>query len=222
MPGPKKLIAFPLYPGVTPLDLVGPLTVLRNLAGTRYQAVVVGPRIEPVATDTPLSIVPALTFDEVREPFGIIVPGGGPSTIDAMNDESLVDYVRTAAGTAGLVGSTGTGALILAAAGLLQGRRAATHWAYREVLEDLGATYVPDRWVEDGPYLTAAGGSAGIDMALHLLARLKSRSGAHLAQMFMEYDPQPPFGGIDASIADRDLAAALRSSTVLRSAREGR
>jgi transcriptional regulator GlxA family with amidase domain len=199
--GNKKLIAFTLYPGVSPLDLVGPLTVLRNLAGTRYRTVVVGERIEPVTTDTPLAIVPARTFAEVPEPFALIVPGAGPATVDAMHHEPLLAYVRGAAGTAELVGSTGTGALVLAAAGLLQGRRAATHRAYRGELDGGGVASVDDRWVEDGNYLTAAGGSAGIDMALHLLSRLKSRSGARLAQTFIEYDPRPPFGAIDRGAA---------------------
>src|SRR5688572_13963712 len=178
----KKLIAFTLYPGVTPLDLVGPLTVLRNLGiGWPFRTVVVGERIEPMATDTPLQMIPARTFREVPAPFGVIVPGGGEATLQAMQDESLLAYVRSAAETAELVGSTGNGALILGAAGLLAGRRAATHWAYGELLESLGATYARERWVEDGTLLTAAGGSAGIDMMLHLVARLKGAAGARLA-----------------------------------------
>jgi transcriptional regulator GlxA family with amidase domain len=120
-------------------------------------------------------------------------------------------YVRSAAANAELVGATGNGALILAAAGLLKGHRAAVHWAYGELLETYGATWVRDRWVEDGRLFTAAGGSAGIDMMLALLARWKSRSGAQLAQLFMEYDPEPPFGRIDPAGADADLASLLRT-----------
>ena len=206
----KKRIAFTLYPGVTPLDLVGPLTVLRDLKlGSPYRTVVVGERVEPRDTDTPLRLIPAKAFREVPGPFAVIVPGGGAATVRAMQDESLLAYVRAAAATAEIVGSTGNGALILAAAGLLGGRRAATHWAYGEFLASLGATYTRERWVEDGKFLTSAGGSAGIDMMLHLVARLKGESRARLAQIVAEYDPQPPFGGIDWRSADRELAGML-------------
>ncbi len=203
----KKLIAFTLYPGVTPLDLVGPLTVLRDLKP--YRTVAVGERREPLDSDTPLRLIPAKTFGEVPAPFAVIVPGGGAATLQAMQDETLLAYLRSAAETAETVGSTGNGALILAAAGLLQGRGAAIHWAYGELLERLGATYARERWVEDGKFLTSAGGSAGIDMMLHLVARLKNKSRARLAQLFVEYDPRPPFGGIDWSSVDGDLAGML-------------
>jgi transcriptional regulator GlxA family with amidase domain len=207
----RKLLAFPVYPGVTPLDLVGPLTVLRNLYGTPYRTVVVGERREQLDTDTALRVLPAATFAEVPQPFAVVVPGGGAATVAAMQDQALVGYVRSAAATAELVGATGNGALLLAAAGLLEGRRAAIHWAYAELLESLGATVAPKRWVEDGRFLTAAGGSAGIDMMLALLARWKSRSGAQLAQLFMEYDPEPPFGPLDPAGGDAELAALLRT-----------
>ena len=207
----RKLLAFPVYPGVTPLDLVGPLTVLRNLYGTPYRTVVVGERREQLETDTALRVLPAATFAEVPQPFAVVVPGGGAATVAAMQDQALVGYVRSAAATAELVGATGNGALLLAAAGLLEGRRAAVHWAYAELLESLGATVVPERWVEDGRFLTAAGGSAGIDMMLVLLARWKSRSGAQLAQLFMEYDPEPPFGPLDPAGGDAELAELLRT-----------
>ncbi len=208
----KKIVAFTLYPGVTPLDLVGPLTVLRNLGpGWPFRTVVVGERIEPLATDTPLQMIPAKTFAEAPKPFAMIVPGGGAATIEAMKDEALLAYVRSAAETATVVGSTGNGALILAAAGLLAGRRAASHWAYAELLESIGATYAGERWVKDGKFLTAAGGSAGIDAMLYLVAKLKGESGAKLAQITAEYDPRPPFGSIDRSSADGDLAAMLRA-----------
>jgi transcriptional regulator GlxA family with amidase domain len=216
----KKLVAFTLYPGITPLDLVGPLTVLRDLGvGWPFRTVAVGERIAPTDTDTPLRMIPAKTFREVPGPFAVIVPGGGPATTQAMKDESMLTYVRAAAETAEVVGATGNGALILAAAGLLTGRRAATHWAYGELLESLGATYVRQRWVEDGRFLTSAGGSAGIDMMLYLVARLKNESGAKLAQLATEYDPEPPFGDLDRSSmggfawgAAADAAVALGSS----------
>jgi transcriptional regulator GlxA family with amidase domain len=110
-----------------------------------------------------------------------------------------------------LVGATGNGALVLAAAGLIEGRRAAVHWAYRGDLERLGATSADGAWVVDGRFWTAAGGAAGIDMSLALLAHLTGERGARLAQLFIEYDPEPPFGGIDRTDTDEELAAVLRS-----------
>jgi transcriptional regulator GlxA family with amidase domain len=180
------------------------------MARTPYRTVVVGERLDALATDTPLQLRPTATFADVPDPWAVIVPGGGPSTSAATDDDALIGYVRSATAGAGLVGSTGNGALVLAAAGLLRGRRAAVHWAYRERLEELGAVPAPGRWVEDGRLLTAAGGTAGIDMAL--LAR-KTRlgiSGTRLAQLFTEYDPQPPFGSVQPGEDDAELARMLR------------
>lgn len=192
----RKYIAFTLYPGITPLDLFGPLSVLRDLKlRTPYRTCVVGKRLEPVATESRLEIMPTATFEDVTSPFAVFVPGG-PGAVKAILDGALLNYVRSTARTAEIVGSTGSGALILAASGLLDGRRVATHWAYRERLERHGARYVPNRWVEDGKFMTAAGGSAGIDMTLFLVARLAGESTAKLAQLFLEYDPQPPFGRV--------------------------
>jgi transcriptional regulator GlxA family with amidase domain len=208
MTNQKKLIAFTLYEGASPLDLVGPLTVLRKLGpGWPFETVVVGERIEPLGTDTPLQIIPAATFADVPNPFALIVPGGGPATVEAMHNQSLLAYVRSAAATAEVVGSTGNGALILASAGLLQGCRAAIHWQYGELLETLGATYARrERWHDDGKFLTAAGGTAGIDLMLHFVAWFKSESSAKLAQLGTEYNPQPPFGGIDWSMTERSYS----------------
>jgi len=94
----KKFIAFTLYPGVTPLDLVGPLTVLRDLKiGSPYRMVVVGERAEPMETDTPLQMIPAKAFKDVPNPFAVIVPGGGTDTVHAMKNDQLLAYVRSAA-----------------------------------------------------------------------------------------------------------------------------
>jgi len=148
MRGTEKVLAFPVYPGVTPLDLIGPLTVLKTpgIGGSRYRTVVVGERAEPLATDTPLQIQPAATFAEVPNPWAVIVPGGGAATLAATEDEALLSYVRSAAAGAQVVGSTGNGALVLAAADLLRGKRAAIHWAFREPLEQLGAIPATERW----------------------------------------------------------------------------
>ncbi len=212
MPGTEKVLAFPVYPGVTPLDLIGPLTVLKTpgIGGTRYRTVVVGERADPLVTDTPLQLLPAATFAEVPNPWAVIVPGGGAATLAAAEDEALLSYVRSAAAGADVVGATGNGALVLAAADLLHGKRAAIHWAYREPLEELGALPATERWLVDGRLHTAAGGTAAIDMALPLLARLRGKAIARLGQLSAEYDPQPPFGRVGPDLADDELARTLR------------
>jgi transcriptional regulator GlxA family with amidase domain len=208
----RKLIAFATYPGIAPLELVGPLTVLRDLRiGTPFRSIVVGESVTPLATDTPLGVVPQTTFSDVPAPFALFVPGGGTAAEAAMGNERLIDWVRRAAATATIVGSTGNGALILGAAGLLERRRVAAHWAWADLLAAFGATYVADRWVEDGRFLTAAGGTAGIDAMLHLTARLRSESAARVAQLWMEYDPQPPFGRPPTATYDGDLGRQLRA-----------
>jgi transcriptional regulator GlxA family with amidase domain len=203
-----KTIAFVLYPGITLLDMVGPLQVFSVLRGfnDQYQPVVVAERIEPMPTDTPLAVTADKTFAEVPDPTVVIVPGGGPPTIKAMGNEVIHDYLRRVADTAQVVGSVCTGAMILAAAGLLEGREATTHWSHHRLLERLGATYLPERWVEDGKIITSAGVSAGIDMALALVARLTDEPTARMVQLWIEYDPHPPFGGINWDQIDRDMA----------------
>lgn len=193
----KKIIAFVMYPGLTALDLIGPLSALSGL-GDPYQSIVVGETTEavPVQGGT-IKFGAVKTFDEVPNPFGIIVPGGGMPTVRAMANARIHKYLKSNVDSAEFIGSVCTGALILAAAGLLEGRKATTHWGWRPELEKFGATYVKQRWVEDGKYITAAGVSAGIDMGLYLASRLKDEKTARLIQRGIEYDPEPPFGGID-------------------------
>lgn len=209
----SNTIVFLVYPGLTVLDLIGPLEVLssaRQYLAEPFRVVVAGETLAAVGTDTPVKLTPDVTLDEARRPFGVIVPGGGRPTLAAMGNRVLTDYLKEAAAGAEFIGSVCTGALILAAAGLLDGRRATTHWAYIPVLERFGATYAQERWVEDGKFITAAGVSAGIDMALRLLARLAGEEVARRTQLDIEYDPQPPLGGLDWSLVDRAAAGEIR------------
>jgi transcriptional regulator GlxA family with amidase domain len=192
-----KTIVLVLFPELTLLDLVGPLQVLKNLPEP-FRTIVVGERTEPMTTDTGLALTPEKRFEEVPHPFAVLVPGG-PGSVAAMGNEAIQGYLRRAAPQAQVVGSVCTGALVLAATGSLEGRRATTHWAYAAELEKLGARYVRERFVEDGKFITAGGVSAGIDMALALVARLTDRATAERIQLGIEYDPHPPFGGIDWS-----------------------
>jgi 2-keto-4-pentenoate hydratase/2-oxohepta-3-ene-1,7-dioic acid hydratase in catechol pathway/putative intracellular protease/amidase len=208
----EKVIALVLFPEITLLDLVGPLQVLKSLPAP-YRTVVVGERKEPMATDVGLALTPERTFAEVPRPFALVVPGG-PGSVAAMGNEAVQDYLRAAAPQAEVVGSVCTGALVLGATGLLEGRPATTHWAYARELEKLGAHYVRQRWVEDGKFITAGGVSAGIDMAIALAARLTDRATAQRIQLGIEYDPHPPFGGIDWSqVGEKELTRQRQGGT---------
>jgi transcriptional regulator GlxA family with amidase domain len=218
MPGEDnkpKTIAFVVYPGLTLLDLVGPITTFmaltRGLVSTsrHYRTVAVGERVEPIDTDTPMALIPDKAFEEVPDPFALIVTGGGIAALEAMGNERLLDYLRFAAHRAEIVGSVSTGAFILAAAGILEGRQATTHPTYGELLKKLGANYVRRNWVEDGRFITAAGVSGGVDMALYLVAKLKNEPQARSIQLVMEYDPDPPFGGIEQNGGPDRLATML-------------
>src|SRR6266702_2735004 len=204
----KKTIAFVVYPGVSLLELVGNHTLLSSIMGlgprmklkSGYESVVVGEYLEAISTDTPMSIIPQKTFADVPQPEGLVVIGGGADTLPALEHAELVEYVRRAGESAQWVASTSTGSLLLAAAGLLEGRLATTHWAYADRLEAYGARYQPYRptgWVTDGKFTTAAGVSGASDMALGLGATMTNQAAAQSAQVGIEYDPQPPFGGID-------------------------
>jgi len=127
-----------------------------------------------------------------------------------MGNERLINYLRFAEHGAEIVGSVSTGAFLLAAAGLLEGRQATTHPTYGELLKKLGVNYVQEDWAEDGRFITAAGVSGGIDMALHLVAKLKNEQEAKSIQTVIEYDPHPPFGGLGQNgVAGEDRLATM-------------
>jgi transcriptional regulator GlxA family with amidase domain len=213
--GKAKTIAFVTYPGLTMLDLVGPITAFygltMSLAGnsSKYSTVSVAERVEPINSDTPMAMIPDKAFEEVPDPFALVVPGGGVDALKAMGDERLLDYLRFASYRAEVVASVSTGAFLLAAAGLLEGRRATTHPSYGGLLRKLGVDYVHGDWIEDGRFLTAAGASGGIDMALYLVARLKGEWDAKSIQTVIEYDPHPPFGGLEYDGGTGDGLAAM-------------
>jgi transcriptional regulator GlxA family with amidase domain len=195
----EKTIAFVLYPELAAPDLIGPLQVLKTLElfAPQYRVVVVGERAEPMGTDVGVGLIPDKSFDEVPHPDILVVPGGRVPTIRAMSDPAMRAYVRTAAATAETVASVCTGSLILGALGLLEGRRGTTNWFFARLLEQFGVSYEQERWVEDGRFVMSAGVSAGIDMALHLVSKLTDEATARRVQLALDYDPRPPFGGID-------------------------
>ena len=209
----QKTFAFVVYPGLTALDLVGPLQVLSALAPA-LRVVVVGETLDPIATDSPLRIAPSHTFDAVPDPYAILVPGGAAPTLQALANRTLIGYLARAAESAELLTSVCTGSLLLGEAGLLNGREATTHWLFRDLLPAFGAKPVAKRWVEDGPVITAAGVSAGIDLALHLVERLAGAETARIVQFGIEYDPEPPLGPLDWADVPHEGLAPLREHTL--------
>lgn len=184
-------IAIPLYPGFTALDAVGPYEVLSRLPGAtvRFVAAAAG----PVTTDTGmLTLVAERSLDAMPTPDVVVVPGGF-GTRALLGDEQLLGWLRGAHETTTWTTSVCTGSLLLAAAGILDGLEATTHWAAMALLGELGATPVQRRVVEQGKVITGAGVSAGIDMALTLAERIAGRSTAEAIQLGIEYDPEPPF-----------------------------
>lgn len=197
-------IALVVYDRCTALDLIGPYEVLARWPGAEVRFVA-GSR-EPVRADAGLTVVPDATFDELPDP-DVLVIGGSSAPLAVLEDEALVGWVRTAARTARWTCSVCTGSSVLAAAGLLAGRRATTHWAFRPFLEQQGVDVVAERVVFQDGIVTGAGVAAGIDMALALTARELGEDDARAAQLAIEYDPEPPFAGGSPESADQATMA---------------
>jgi putative intracellular protease/amidase len=184
-------IAFLLYEGVTALDAIGPYDVLNRVPGA--EAVFVAEHRGPVTTEAgSLALVASCALEEVPSPDILVVPGGYGNRA-LLEHEPLLDWIRTAHATTTWTTSVCTGSLLLAAAGLLDGAPATTHWLVFDALTGLGAEPVADRVVEHGKIITAAGVSAGIDMALRLVQRIGGDELAQAIQLGIEYDPDPPF-----------------------------
>jgi transcriptional regulator GlxA family with amidase domain len=192
-------IAIPLFPQFTALDGIGPYEVLQRIP--EYTVTFVGHERGVVRSDNGfLGIEVDATFEELARPDVIVFPGG-IGTRSLLEDERVLDWVRQAHETTTFTTSVCTGSLVLAAAGLLDGLDATTHWGARDILAKYGVTVSEARVVEhlDRRIITAAGVSSGIDMALRLVELLVDRTAAEAMQLMIEYDPQPPFnaGAVD-------------------------
>jgi len=206
-------IAVVLFEGVTALDAVGPYEVLSRLG---RDLGFVGHAKGSVRTDNGrLGLSVDNTFEEVSSPEVVVVPGG-PGQVAMMDDERSLAWLRRVHETARWTTSVCTGALILGAAGLLQGKRATTHWLAMDQLAVHGAEAVRERVVVDGRIVTAAGVSSGIDMALRLAALLVGDEGAQAIQLGIEYAPEPPFSAGSPDTAPPEIVAALRSRSRFR------
>jgi transcriptional regulator GlxA family with amidase domain len=201
-------IAIPLYPRFTALDAIGPYEVLSRLPGA--SVTFVAAEAGPVHTDNGmLTVCAEAALAELPDPDIVLVPGG-PGEVAARAGGELLEWLRDTAPAATWVTSVCTGSLVLAAAGLLAGRRATTHWMAFEQLRALGAVPVQERVVFDGNVVTAAGVSAGIDMALALAARVAGEQVAQAIQLGIEYAPEPPFDAGSPDTAPPAVVELLR------------
>ncbi|RST01931.1 DJ-1/PfpI family protein [Streptomyces sp. WAC05950] len=203
-------IAVLLYDRFTALDAIGPFDTLGRL--TDAEVVFVSERPGPVRTDNgALALVADKGLDEVTRPDIVLVPGG-PHPEPEMANPVVMDWLRTVDATTTWTTSVCTGSLLLASAGLLEGRRATSHWLYLDRLPKLGAEPTGERVVSDGKYVTAAGVSSGIDMGLTLLGRIAGDDFAQAVQLMTEYDPQPPYDAGSPEKAPAALVARLRGN----------
>jgi cyclohexyl-isocyanide hydratase len=201
----KERIAIVLYPQFTALDVIGPHHVFINMVGAKV--LLVAKTMDLVPSDTGFSITPNATFDQITDKQTLVlVPGGTTGTLDAMKDEATMNFLRRQGAEAEWIGSVCTGSLLLAAAGLLKGYKATSHWLTRDALKAGGAEPVAQRYVEDRNRVTGAGVTAGIDFALHLVQKWRGNTYAKGVQMFMEYDPQPPFNSGSPNSPDAEPA----------------
>lgn len=207
-------VAIVLYPGFTALDFIGPYECLRWLPDTEVRFVWHEPG--PIAADSGVLLVGAThSFDETPSPDIVLIPGG-MTTLEHARDKRVLDWVRRAHETSTWTASVCSGSVILAAAGLLTGKRATSHWAALPVLRTFGVSPVGDERIvaADERIVTCAGVSAGIDLGLWLTGRIGGEAKAKVIQLSMEYDPQPPFDSghmSKASASTKAAATALMS-----------
>jgi cyclohexyl-isocyanide hydratase len=196
-----------LFPKVTQLDFTGPLQVFSSVPDTQVH--LVWKRIEPVPSDSVLTLTPTVSFADCPQLDVICVPGGA-GTDDMVNDEEMLAFLRKQAVAAKYVTSVCTGSLVLGAAGLLKGFRAATHWNAMDCLAPFGAIPTDTRVCVDRNRVTGGGVTAGIDFALTLVSLLVDRRTAEMIQLRLEYNPAPPFNSGSPDTASAEIVAAMK------------
>ncbi len=189
-----RTIGILVYPGCNDLDFMGPRYVLGQYMGAKTMLIATRPG--PIRTVMGVTIVPDTVMDLVTQLDVLVVPGGAQGTIDVAKDQRVLTWLRKIDAQTQITSSVCTGAWVLGAAGLLNGKQVSTNW-YRaaETMPQFGATYTGERFTHDGKYWTAAGVTAGLDMSLALLRHLWSEPYAQAVMLDMEYDPAPPFVG---------------------------
>jgi cyclohexyl-isocyanide hydratase len=220
MSAEAPVIVFAVFPKVTQLDFTGPHEVFCSLPGaTVIVASTEGGTIDATGG---LSFAGTRRLADIPECDIVCVPGGRGATDIAVNDAVFLAELRRLAATARYVTSVCTGALVLGAAGLLRGKRAATHWAWRDLLVPFGATPVAERVVRDGNVITGGGVTAGIDFALAVVAELRDAETAQAIQLQIEYAPAPPFdAGSPETAPPAILARVSERNAAMAAARRG-
>lgn len=198
-------IAMLVFPRMTLLDLAGPQLALFGHGHIHL----VGETLDLVMTDSGIAILPTTTIDHCPSDLDILFVPGGSGAFDAVENDRLVAFLAAQGRTAKFVTSVCTGSILLAAAGLLDGYKATTHWATVPILEALGVETVADRVVIDRNRITGGGVTAGIDFGLTLLAHLRGDTAAKCAQLMMEYDPKPPFDSGTPAVAEPAVVAIV-------------
>ena len=197
-------IGLVIFPRVTQLDLTGPVQVFSSVPGAQVH--LIWKRIEPVPSDSVMMLTPTITFADCPQLDVICVPGGF-GTNDMINDEEVLEFVRHQAKGAKYVTSVCTGSLVLGAAGLLKGYKAATHWTAMEFLSAFGAIPTKTRVCVDRNRVTGGGVTAGIDFALTLVSIMIDRRTAEAIQLGLEYNPAPPFNAGSPDSAPPEILA---------------
>jgi cyclohexyl-isocyanide hydratase len=204
----QRHIGMLIFPRMTQLDMTGPYEVLARLPNTTVD--LIARTLEPVTTDRGMQIVPTTTYADCP-PLDVVMVPGGAGQQDLMEDEAALEFLRRAAASAKYVTSVCTGSLVLAAAGLLKGRRATSHWSVVDHLALLGAIPTHERVVVDGNVVTGAGVVSGIDFALRLAVILDGEQVARELQLQIEYDPDPPFDCGSPKSAPPDMIEKLKT-----------
>jgi cyclohexyl-isocyanide hydratase len=195
-----------IFPKLTQLDLTGPVQVFSSVPGAKLH--LAWKRIEPVPSDSVLTLTPTVTLADCP-PCDVICVPGGAGTDDMVNDEEVLAFLRQQAASARYITSVCTGSLVLGAAGLLKGYRAATHWSARDHLAAFGAIASNERVCIDRNRVTGGGVTAGIDFALTLVSQLIDRNTAEAIQLRLEYNPAPPFNAGSPDTAPSEVLALM-------------
>lgn len=207
----EEEVAMLLYPGFTALDLVGPHYFFACMFGAKVHLVTPEADLKPVASDLGLAIAPTIKLEDTPADLDVLfLPGGTQGTLDVMKSDRITGWVNDRASRAKNVTSVCTGSMILAKAGLLEGKRATSHWATLPALPAYGATAVDERVVRDGNVLTGAGVSAGLDFAIALVEQLRGRKYAEGLVLQAEYAPEPPINAGTLSDASDDVSEMMQ------------